>query len=87
MYQDPYDKGKRLITKDACMTFYEASKSLYMDTYTSGIGLVASLLQMWECMNCRHEAVPNNVSLKTNAFANKSLPVQSSSTTTSRWKH
>ena len=41
--QDLYDKVKRLITRDACMNFYDASKPLYLEMDASSIGLEASL--------------------------------------------
>ena len=43
-YQDLYDKAKKLITKHACMKFYDSLKPLYFGTDASGIGLGASLL-------------------------------------------
>ena len=73
LYQDLYNKAKRLITKNACMKFYDASKPLHLQTDASGIDLGASLMQMWEGMNCRCEEVPNNVALHSVVFASKSL--------------
>ena len=51
MLQSLYDKANK--EKDACMKFYDVSKSLYLGTYTYGIGLGAGLLQVRDSMNCR----------------------------------
>ena len=45
-YQVLYDKAKRLMTRDACMKFYDALKLLYLEMDASGVGLGASILQM-----------------------------------------
>ena len=50
--QNLYDKAKRMITRDACMKFYDALKPLYLETDASGIGIGDGLLQMTEGMNC-----------------------------------
>ena len=44
--RDLYDKSKQLITKDVCMTFYDASDPLYLETDASDIGLRVILLQV-----------------------------------------
>ena len=73
MYQDLYDKVKKLITKDACMKFYNVLKPLYLEMDASGIGLGAGLFQVREGMNCGHEKVQDNVTLFRIVFASKSL--------------
>ena len=71
--QNLYDKAKRLITRDACMKFFDALKPLYLEMDVSGIGLRAVLLQMSEGMNCLYGEVPDNVTLHPIAFASKSI--------------
>ena len=44
MYEDLYDKAKKLITRDASMKFYDALKPLYLKMGASTIGLGTSLL-------------------------------------------
>ena len=39
MYQDLYNKAKNIIKHNTCMKFYVASKSLYLETNASVIGL------------------------------------------------
>ena len=46
MYQNLYDKGKKITKQDACMMFYDISKALYMETDVSGVGLGIGLLQV-----------------------------------------
>ena len=60
MYQYLHDKAKKIIKKDACMKFYDASRLLYLETDASGIGLRAGLLQVWDGMNCGCNEVPEN---------------------------
>ena len=55
------------------MKFYDVSKSLYLGTDTSGIGLGISLLQMREGMNCGHDEVPDNVTICPTAFTSKCI--------------
>ena len=55
MYQDLYDKAKKLATKDACMKLYNALKLLYLETDASGISLGARLLQVRKGINCQHD--------------------------------
>ena len=72
-YQDLYDNAKKLITKDARMKFYDASKPLNLEMDASGVGLGAGLLQLQEDMNCVHDEVPNNMALHPVAFASGSV--------------
>ena len=51
MYQDLYNKAKNITRQDECMTFYEVSKPLYLETDASGIGLGTGLIQVWDGMN------------------------------------
>ena len=69
MYQDVYDRAKKIVKKDACMTFYDASRPLYMETDISHVGLGARLLQVKDDMNCGHDKVPHNATLHQIAFA------------------
>ena len=59
MYQNVYDKAKRIFKKDACMKFYDTSGFLYLETDASGCVLEARLLQVRECMNCGHGKLPD----------------------------
>ena len=73
MYQDLYAKVKNIIRQDACIKFYDASKSLYLETDTYGMRLGASLLQVRDGMNCGLDKVPDNTALHSNALTRKSL--------------
>ena len=44
MYQSLYDKAKNIISQDAYMKFYDASKPLFLNTDISGVSLGASPL-------------------------------------------
>ena len=59
--------------KDACMKFYDASRSLYLETYASDVCLGARLLQVRDGLNCRHDKDPDNTTLCPIAFTSKSL--------------
>ena len=59
--------------KDACMKFYDVARPLYLEANLSGIDLGASLLQVREGLNCRHDKVPDNVIFWSTAFASMSL--------------
>ena len=45
-YQDLYENAKKLITKETCMKFHDATKPLYLEMDASGVGIGTSLLQM-----------------------------------------
>ena len=45
MYKGVYDKAKKIIKKDACMKFYDASRPLSMETNALGVSFEAGLLQ------------------------------------------
>ena len=60
-YKDLYEKAKKLIMKDTCMKSHDTSNPLYLETDASGVGLGASLLQMWEGVNCTHDNVLDNM--------------------------
>ena len=55
------------------MKFYNALKPLYPGMDASSVGPEACLLQMREGMNCRHDEVPDNMTLHPIAFAHKIL--------------
>ena len=55
------------------MNFYDASKPLYLEKDASGIGLVASLLQIWYGMYCGCNEAPDNAALHPIVFASTSL--------------
>ena len=77
VYQDLYDKAKKIIKKDTCMKFYDASGPLYLETDASGVSLRARLLQVREGMNCGHDEVPDNASVCQITFASKAYRVSS----------
>ena len=72
IYEDLYDKAKKIIKLDASMKFYDASRPPYLDTDASGVSHGAVLLQIREDMNCVHDEVQNNMILCPIAFAIKS---------------
>ena len=72
MYQDLYGRTK-MIKKDACMEFYEASRPLYLEMDASSISLGGMLLQVRDGMNCGHDVVPESITLHPIVFASKSL--------------
>ena len=37
MYQDLYNRPKKVIKKDVCMQIYDASRPLYLETQVSGV--------------------------------------------------
>ena len=55
------------------MTFYDISRSLYLEIDASGVSLGAGLLQLREGMNCGLDEVLNNVTLCSIAFSSKCL--------------
>ena len=73
MYQELYDRAKKIIKKDAGMKFNDASRPIYLETYASGIGLGARLLQVMDGMNCGHQKMQDSAALCPIAFASKSL--------------
>ena len=44
MYQDLYNKAKKIIKRDACMKFCDASRPLYLETDASGVDHGVGLL-------------------------------------------
>ena len=73
IYQDLYDKAKKIIKKDTSMKFHYVSIPIYLETDASGVSLGAGLLQVMEGMNCGHDEVPHNATLHPTVFANKGL--------------
>ena len=66
IYQNLYDKAKKIIKQDA-------SKPWYLEIDVFNVSLGAESLQVREGMNCGHDKVPDNVILCPIAFASKSL--------------
>ena len=73
MYQNLYDRAKKIIKKDACMIFYDTCRPLNLETDASGVSLPAGLLQVRNGMNWEQEKVKDNATLHPNAFASKNL--------------
>ena len=71
MYQDLYDKAKKIVIIDACMKFYNASRPLCLKTDVFYVTLGAKLLQVRNGMNCQHDEVPDNATLCPIVFASK----------------
>ena len=55
------------------MKFYDDTKSLYLETDVSGVGLGAGLLQTQDGTACQKDMVPDKTILHPIAFASKSL--------------
>ena len=72
-YHALYDKTKSLIKDDICMKFYDGTKPLYLETYSSGIGLCITLLQTIDGKICPKDTAPDNTILRPITFASKSL--------------
>ena len=47
-YQSLFSKAELLVKSEICMTFYDDTKPLYLETDASGVGLGATLLQTQE---------------------------------------
>ena len=62
-YQDLYEKAKTIVKRDIGMKFYNAARSLYLETDTSRIGIGAGLLLVRDGMNCRFDKIPDNAIL------------------------
>ena len=61
-YQKLFERAKSIIKADACMEFYDGTKSLYLETDASEGGLGTGLLQTRNCTSCpRHMAPDNNI--------------------------
>ena len=73
MLQELYAKAKKIIKKGACMKFYDASNSLYLETDASHVSLGTRLLHRKVVMNCGYNGVPDNATLCAISFASKSL--------------
>ena len=73
MYQDLYERAKKIIKKDVCMKFYDASRPLYCETHALGVTLGTGLLQVRDVMNCGHDKVPDNATLCPMALTRKSI--------------
>ena len=63
MYQALYEKAKMIVKRYSCMTFYDATRPLYLETKASINSLGTGLLQVRDGMNCSHDEVSNNAIL------------------------
>ena len=59
MYQDLYDRARKIIKKYIYMKFYSTSRPQNVESDFLGVDLVARLLQVRDGMNCWHNKVPN----------------------------
>ena len=55
MYQDLYNKVKKIIPKTAYTTFYDVSRPLYLESDASGVNLGAGLPQVMRRLNWGHD--------------------------------
>ena len=67
------DKAKAIIKEDACMKLYDETKSVYIETDASRVGLGAALLQTKSNIGCHRDEVLDNSILRPPAFSSKSL--------------
>ena len=63
-YYNVHDRGKNIIKKTAAKAFYSEKEQLYLATDVSGLGLGASLLQVWDRMQFPKNEVPKNAVLQ-----------------------
>ena len=70
--QDLYNRGKKVVKKDAFSKCYDTSRPQYLETDTSDVCLAAELLQIRDGMNCGHGKLPDNATLHPIAFSSKS---------------
>ena len=69
----PIQQDKIIDKNYICMKFYDKTKSLYLETDASGIGLGIPLLQTRDGMTWPKETAPDNTILRPIAFASNSL--------------
>ena len=69
------------------MKFYDETKSLYIGTDASGVGLGTALLQTRSNTNCHRDKVTDNSILRPLAFANISLTRTDKNTEILKEKH
>ena len=68
-----FDKAKSIRKEYACMEFHDETKSLYIGTGASGVGLGAGLLQKRSSASCLRDEAPDNSILRPIVFVSKSL--------------
>ena len=61
--QDLYEKAKTIVKRHTQMKFYDVTRSLYLDTDASGIGLGAGLLQVRNGMSYGCDEIPDHAIL------------------------
>ena len=72
-YQKLFNKTKLIINENACMKFYDGTKSLYLERDASGVGLRADLLQTISGTSCPRDTTSGNSILRPITFVNKNL--------------
>ena len=55
LYQHVYERGKQLVKEDMYMKYNDVRKLLYLETDASRVGLGATLLQVRDNLNGRHD--------------------------------
>ena len=73
MYQDLYEKAKKIVKRKFMHEVYVMARPLHLETHPSTLGLGARLLKVRDCMNYRHDEVIDNTLLRLTVFASKSL--------------
>ena len=72
-YHKIFDKANSTIKEDACMKFYDETKSLYIETDASGVGLEAAIVHIRSSTSCCRDEVPDISILRPTAFVSKRL--------------
>ena len=73
MYQELYDRTKKIIKNVARMRFHNVSRALYLENDASVVSLGVGLLKLGDSMKSGCDEVPDIAKLHLIAFASKNL--------------